>query len=353
MNLFFHHVGLNGAAQDFPKTVFKKLQLSNLVADEAIPDAGLRKKLAKKFPSGEFNCWGVPAGARTIIQNLQEGDYVFLVESSRVDGKVPTLCPVKIFWKDKLEDLSEYLWQDSKYSYIFFFDTVHIDLMWSRFSIDLSYNPKFSPRGNFYKVNSERLDRFGGVSEYIFSIVNTCSDYRGEELPINIINEPSIGYGLFDVQREEEKLDALSKKKPSLTSGTAPKVATRISKREEAFRIRVKQLYDFKCAICSLSLKSLTGVPAVHAAHIYPKSKNGSDDFRNGVCLCHLHHWAFDEGLLAIDDDHKILIHKYISRAKEYESIYKYEGRTINLPNDRRFNPHPLFLAASRKHYGF
>jgi len=353
MNLFFHHVGQKGAKQDFPKTIYQKLQLDRLISDGAISDVALRNELENKFPSGEFSCWGVPAGAYSIIENLQAGDYVFLVESSGIGGSVPALCPVKVFWKYELRDLSEYLWQDSKYPYIFFFDTVNIELSWAQFSKDLEYSSNFSPRGMFYKVDSKRLENFGGVNEYVFHILNTSSNYRGEEVPTNIVKVNPEDYNIFDIQHEEDRFDALAKSEPSLTDDTKQKATVKITKREKAFRVQVKQHYDFRCAVCNIALKSPNGIPAVHAAHIYPKSENGSDDLRNGICLCHLHHWSLDAGWLAITDDYEILIREGIPRTKEYESIYMFEGHKINLPKDERFNPHPLFLSASRKHYGF
>jgi predicted restriction endonuclease len=354
MNLFFHHVGRIGAKQDFPKTIFKRLQLDKLIVDGLISDIALREKLKEKFPSGEFNCWGVPAGASSVIGNLQEGDYVFLVESSRVDGTVPVLCPVKIFWRYELRDLSEYLWQDSKYPYIFFFDTVDIDLMWPQFLENLDYKSNFSPRGNFYKISADRLSKFGGVNEYVYSILNTHSNYRGENIPTDTASEEPEKYNFLDVQYEEDTLVDLAKNEPSLTSGeTKQKTATKVTKREQAFRVQVKKNYDSRCAVCNTSLKNPQGKAAVHAAHIYPKSKNGSDDLRNGICLCYIHHWSLDAGWLAISDDHKILIHKNMPRSKEYKIIYMYEGRKITLPRNKKFNPHPLFLTESRKLYDF
>jgi predicted restriction endonuclease len=42
------------------------------------------------------------------------------------------------------------------------------------------------------------------------------------------------------------------------------------------------------------------GKPEVQGAHIYPKGRDGSDDLRNGICLCRRHHWAMDAGWISI-----------------------------------------------------
>ena len=42
------------------------------------------------------------------------------------------------------------------------------------------------------------------------------------------------------------------------------------------------------------------GRTAVAAAHIIPWRYSHNDDPRNGMALCGLHHWTFDEGLVTI-----------------------------------------------------
>ncbi|PWU08162.1 MAG: hypothetical protein C5B51_08315 [Terriglobia bacterium] len=39
------------------------------------------------------------------------------------------------------------------------------------------------------------------------------------------------------------------------------------------------------------------------AAHLCPKEENGSDDPRNGLVLCALHHRAFDAKLFVVDPE--------------------------------------------------
>ena len=46
-------------------------------------------------------------------------------------------------------------------------------------------------------------------------------------------------------------------------------------------------------------MRTIDGHTAVDAAHIIPWSISHNDDPRNGLALCKLCHWSFDEGLLA------------------------------------------------------
>jgi hypothetical protein len=44
----------------------------------------------------------------------------------------------------------------------------------------------------------------------------------------------------------------------------------------------------------------MNAVPGVDAAHILPWATYDLDIIPNGLCLCRVHHWAFDEGLIVI-----------------------------------------------------
>ena len=141
---------------------------------------------------------------------------------------------------------------------------------------------------------------------------------------------------------------------PSLT-GSGEKVSTKANsvKRDSAFRLKIKKLYGNACAMCGAKRFTAAAYPEVQAAHIFPKEKNGSDDLRNGIALCRLHHWAFDGGLLAITDDRKILIRAEIKGQDDYLQITQHEGESILLPSEIKYTPIPLFLAAHRKVHGF
>lgn len=133
---------------------------------------------------------------------------------------------------------------------------------------------------------------------------------------------------------------------PELTESLELTTAT-VKKRSEIFRRKTRENYDFSCAVCGSSRFSRKGTPEVEAAHIYPVSMNSSNDLRNGVCLCRLHHWAFENGLFAIKDNYSIAIEKRIKNDKDYKEINRFENRKIRLPEKHR--PHPKFLKEHRK----
>lgn len=94
--------------------------------------------------------------------------------------------------------------------------------------------------------------------------------------------------------------------------------------RGRAFRNIVTTQYEYRCAICSFRLKSPRGIYEAEAAHIIPRKMRGSDDPRNGICLCGTHHWAFDEGLLSISAiDFTVMTAAYLNEATVDESVQR------------------------------
>ncbi|MDO8510619.1 MAG: HNH endonuclease [Nanoarchaeota archaeon] len=136
---------------------------------------------------------------------------------------------------------------------------------------------------------------------------------------------------------------------------TTDSILSKVSrkKRDAKFSKNIKNLYDNTCVVCQKKRFTAALYPEVEAAHIYPKEKNGSDNLKNGIALCKLHHWAFDNGLFVITDALKILVKEDIKSDVNYEEIYQYDGLNIKLPKNVKFIPHKIFLVEHRKLHGF
>lgn len=148
----------------------------------------------------------------------------------------------------------------------------------------------------------------------------------------------------------EDALEEVKDTTPSLTSKDEPEIKEFKRKaRNAAFSNNIKELYEYRCAVCGIKRFNKKGNPEVEAAHIYPKEKNGPDKLINGISLCKLHHWAFDNGLLSITDDYKVIVPTEINDDKNYEDITKFRGQKILLPAKNQFKPHKLYLEAHRK----
>lgn len=91
--------------------------------------------------------------------------------------------------------------------------------------------------------------------------------------------------------------------------------------RSQAFRIAVVRAYDYRCAICGVRIFSDEGRAVVEAAHIIPWSRSHDDSPANGLSLCRLCHWAFDAGMLGVDDDYSVLASSRMSREGNHPGV--------------------------------
>ncbi|MFZ5752019.1 MAG: HNH endonuclease [Pseudomonadota bacterium] len=118
--------------------------------------------------------------------------------------------------------------------------------------------------------------------------------------------------------------------------------------RDVAFRRKVREAYDYRCAMSGLRLRNGGGRPEVNAAHIRPVEHRGSDSVRNGLALSGTLHWMFDRGLVSVADDLTILV----SRNKVPSDVVDrliVADRRLRLPADPRDRPHPENLRWHRE----
>ena len=73
---------------------------------------------------------------------------------------------------------------------------------------------------------------------------------------------------------------------------------------QQNFRSRILSVYGNQCAICSTQLN------LVDAAHIVPVPGGGTNETRNGLSLCKIHHAAYDRGLVGIFADYRVLVNE-------------------------------------------
>jgi putative restriction endonuclease len=110
--------------------------------------------------------------------------------------------------------------------------------------------------------------------------------------------------------------------------------------RSTAFRKVVVAAYNHTCAMCGLRLLTPEGRSAVEAAHIVPWSESHNDDPRNGMALCGLHHWAFDQGLVGVDTQFAVVLSPIVRDQSDAATpVAVLEGREIVLPREQQLVP--------------
>lgn len=110
--------------------------------------------------------------------------------------------------------------------------------------------------------------------------------------------------------------------------------------RSAAFRGVMMKLYDYTCAACRLRIITLDGASAVDAAHIIPFSISHDDGVGNGLALCKIHHWAFDNGLVSLDDRYKLIISdSFDEKGPAALLLSTLRDKPVLLPSEKPFRP--------------
>lgn len=117
--------------------------------------------------------------------------------------------------------------------------------------------------------------------------------------------------------------------------------------RDRAFAAAVKSAYGDTCAVTGLKIINGGGRSEVQAAHIRPVADRGPDSVRNGIALSGTVHWMFDRGLIAIDEDHRLLL----ARDRVPNTVQRMFSaeRRVSLPRRDDLRPHPHFLDYHRR----
>lgn len=124
---------------------------------------------------------------------------------------------------------------------------------------------------------------------------------------------------------------------------------TRRPYRDVAFRRKVREAYDYRCAMSGLRLRNGGGRPEVQAAHIRPVEHSGSDSVRNGLALSGTLHWMFDRGLISVaDDTETILVSRNKVPGDVVSRLLRPDGKLWK-PEDKQNWPHPANLKWHRE----
>jgi putative restriction endonuclease len=122
--------------------------------------------------------------------------------------------------------------------------------------------------------------------------------------------------------------------------------------RDQGFRRLVVTTYDHRCALCGVRIITPEQYTAVEAAHIVPWSKSKNDDIRNGMALCKLCHWAFDNGMMGVSDGYEVITSRHISALPNAPGfLLTLNGRGIIGPKDNGLWPAQEYLAEHRKSF--
>ena len=183
-----------------------------------------------------------------------------------------------------------------------------------------------------YVRNLELLHDFGESAQDLSALETVLEQVADEEQ-------------VFD----EGEIDRFSVKRRTVVRTITQRV------REASFQRRVLTAYSSQCAFCSLQLK------LVDAAHIVPVAQEDStDETSNGMTLCSLHHRAYDNALITIDESFQTLVNR---RKMDYLRDIGHDGGMeqfvrnlrpiIYLPPAARDRPHRDYIRQSNQLRGW
>lgn len=119
--------------------------------------------------------------------------------------------------------------------------------------------------------------------------------------------------------------------------------------RDRGFRGALLPEYDHRCAMCKIRVRTPEEHHVVDAAHIVPFAETRNNKLTNGLSLCKLCHWAFDEGMLGIDRNHRILVSSHMSAAgNSAANLLDLEHQPIVEPKNPMYSPGEENLAKHR-----
>ncbi|HBA71206.1 MAG: HNH endonuclease [Geobacteraceae bacterium GWC2_55_20] len=122
--------------------------------------------------------------------------------------------------------------------------------------------------------------------------------------------------------------------------------------RDQGFRRIVVKAYDHRCALCGVRIITPEQHTVVDAAHIVPWCRSRNDDIRNGMALCKLCHWAFDEGMMGVSDSYAVITSRQIAADPNVPGfLLTLSGRSITPPADQDLWPARQYLAEHRNEW--
>jgi putative restriction endonuclease len=110
-------------------------------------------------------------------------------------------------------------------------------------------------------------------------------------------------------------------------------VVSRRRRRDRQFTVDVLENFRYSCALCGFHGLLNGQATGIDAAHVRWHSADGPDAVENGIALCKLHHWAFDKGILGIDESLQIQVaDSFVAQVQGGLPLESLAGRPLAAP---------------------
>lgn len=162
--------------------------------------------------------------------------------------------------------------------------------------------------------------------------------YFAPEVQPRVLEQGSVNLAASDyskilLQNPETQETSIAWEKPD----ESPKT---IRIRDQGFRKAIVKLYDHRCALCGIRMLTMEGHTVVDAAHIKRWSESQDNRPTNGLALCKLCHWSFDEGLMSVGKEYEVLVSRRVGKEGNFPGhMMTLSERPIFRPEAQHFWP--------------
>lgn len=135
-------------------------------------------------------------------------------------------------------------------------------------------------------------------------------------------------------------------------AGKTRSATVQVRVNQSIFRRAVLASYGSTCCISGLAQESL-----LIASHIVPWSEDAHNRLNphNGLCLSALHDRAFDQGMITVTPEYRVLVSPALKKKSAdaflADSLLRFDEQPIAMPE--RFKPRADFLAWHGQRFGF
>jgi putative restriction endonuclease len=223
----------------------------------------------------------------------------------------------------------------------------------------LKDNPSYQGSQHVKSINSLREKYLGAsINEELFQLIQ-IQDPR-EKLRAVLVNtyfspkvQPKVieqGYVNLASYKYSQSLIKQEIAEQTSLFGNDIEPAKKEKVRDAGFRKAIVSLYEHRCALCGIRMLTPEGHTIVEAAHIVPWSETKDDRPTNGLCLCRLCHWSFDEGLMSVGSKYEVLVSKRVQSERNMPGhVLTLVDRPIFKPDEEVYWPSQENLAMHRK----
>ena len=115
-------------------------------------------------------------------------------------------------------------------------------------------------------------------------------------------------------------------------------------KRDPAFRGKILEAYNYRCAVCGFDVRIGNTPIAIEASHIKWHQAGGPDTENNGLALCSLHHKLLDRGAFGLSNEFKVIVSdKANGHTGFQEWLMDFEGKELSAPRKDIYMPDVKF----------